>query len=111
MITTYLTTLKTAFNPFQVNSRVPRLFLNLLPAAAHKTIKITTTQLPRSSTAPATLEIGFKDGKTMKYSWATESPQATAERSPKVKRASLQDIVEEMNRHARALDRKEELSG
>ena len=111
MITTYLTTLKTAFNPFQVNSRVPRLFLNLLPPAAHKTIKVTTAQLPRSSTAPATLEIGLKDGKTMSYSWATETAPATEGKAQKVKRVSLQDIVEEVNRHARALDRKEELSG
>ena len=111
MITTYITSLKTAFNPFQATSKVPRLFLNLLPAEAHKSIKISAKQFPRTSTAPAVLELGLKDGKTLKYSWDADALKSTASTQQKVKRTSLQDIVEEVNRHARVLDRKAELSG
>jgi large subunit ribosomal protein L53 len=112
MITTYLTTLKTSFNPFQVTSKVPRLFLNVLPPEVHKTVKITTTQLPRTSTVPAVLELGFKDGKTMKFTWAADTLSENAKQNERrAKGASLQDIVEEVDRHARGLARKEELSG
>ncbi|KIX02892.1 uncharacterized protein Z518_08835 [Rhinocladiella mackenziei CBS 650.93] len=113
MITTYLTTLKVAFNPFQPTSRIPRLFLNLLSPQAHKTIKINATQFPRASTDPAVLELGFKDGKTVKYSWsadALEKRKSETERK-KVKWVGLQEIVEEVDRHARVSARKEELSG
>jgi large subunit ribosomal protein L53 len=111
MITTYITSLRAAFNPFQATSKVPRLFLNALPAEAHKTIKISATQFPRTSAAPAILELGFKDGKTLKYSWAADALDNTATKEKKTERVSLQEIVEEVNRHARASDRKAELSG
>lgn len=115
MIITYLTNLKVAFNPFHASSKVPRLFLALLPADAHKTIKISATTLPRGSTAPSILELGFKDGKTMKYSWASESLQKSAKSEngsrQKGERVRLEDIAEEVNRHARGLARQEELSG
>ncbi|EXJ88263.1 hypothetical protein A1O1_05193 [Capronia coronata CBS 617.96] len=110
MITTYLTSIKVAFNPFQATSRVPRLFLNLLPPEAHKTIKISAIQYPRTSKAPALLELGLKDGKTMNYTWEAEASGADG-KAQKTKRAGLKDIVEEVNRHARGLARKEELTG
>ncbi|EXJ87067.1 hypothetical protein A1O3_04025 [Capronia epimyces CBS 606.96] len=110
MITTYVTSLKVAFNPFLATSKVPRLFLTLLPPEAHKTIKITTAQFPRTSTASALLELGFKDGKTMKYTWEIESSSAE-DKTTKTKKVGLNDIVEEVNRHARGLARKEELTG
>ncbi|ETI26308.1 hypothetical protein G647_03085 [Cladophialophora carrionii CBS 160.54] len=94
MITTYLTSLKATFNPFSPSSKIPRLFLTLLPANAHKTLQIKSQALPRHSPEPSTLELGFKDGK-----------KGMGEK------VSLQDIVEEVNRHARGLARKEELSG
>ncbi|KAL2437102.1 hypothetical protein ABEF95_016307 [Exophiala dermatitidis] len=110
MITTYLTSLKVAFNPFSATSKVPRLFLTLLPPEAHKTIKISTTQYPRTSKAPALLELGLKDGKTMKFTWEANAPASNGD-AKKTKRVGLNDIVEEVNRHARSLARKEELNG
>lgn len=110
MITTYLTSLKVAFNPFLATSKVPRLFLTLLPPEAHKTIKISATQYPRTSKAPALLELGLKDGKTLKYTWEAEAPDAEG-KARKTKRVGLNDVVEEVNRHARGLARKEELTG
>ncbi|OAL37500.1 hypothetical protein AYO20_03349 [Fonsecaea nubica] len=109
MITTYLTSLKARFNPFSASSKIPRLFLTLLPADAHKTLKISSTALPRSSSEPSTLELGFKDGKVVKYSWGAEA-RASSKKGFGEK-VTLTDIVEEVDRHARVLARKEELAG
>ena len=119
MITKYLTTLKATFNPFAASSKIPRLFLTVLPANAHKTIKITSKALPRASTDASTLELEFKDGKVVKYSWGGESQAVEgAQRSVAMKgkkrvgeKVTLQDIVEEVDRHAKGLARKEELAG
>lgn len=118
MRTTYITSITTSFNPFSRTSGVPRLFLQLLPVKAHKDIKITQTVLPRSSTQPAILELGFKDGAKRKYSWTEQAIQSRAEaevaaakKSPEDTPTQLSDIVEEVNRHARILGRKEELQG
>ena len=118
MRTTYLTSLKTSFNPFSQSSKIPRLFLTLLPANAHKTIQIKSTPLPRTSTDPSTLELSFSDGKVAKYSWGgaaiREEKRANTSakgKKPGGERVSLQDIIEEVDRHAKGLARKEELSG
>jgi len=111
MKTTYLTSILCSFNPFSRSGAVPRLFLQLLPPKAHKDIQIKQSVLPRSSTQPALLELGFKDGKKMTWSWSDgptlkEGAEAKGER-----RVALEEIVNEVNRHARILGRKEELSG
>lgn len=113
MKTTYLTTLTASFNPFSRTAVVPRLILSLLKPDAHKTIAIKSIQLPRSSTQPASLVLGFKDGKTLKYLWAEDEvgKSAATERNTKKKSVKLQDIVEEVERHTRILGRKEELAG
>ena len=114
MKTTYLTTLSATFNPFLPNSKIPRLVLSTLPAAAHRTVKIKSTQLPRSSTAPSTLQLGFKDGKTLKYSWVQETPERIAEAraaNKPIESVKLRDIVWEVDRHARVLSRQEDLKG
>jgi large subunit ribosomal protein L53 len=113
MKTTYLTTLSLAFNPFSRTGKVPRLFLTLLPPSAHKTIQIKQTQLPRSSTQPAFLELGFKDGKKMRYEWTEQDLLQGGKASDGKERKiiKLGDVVEEVDRHARMLGRKEELSG
>ena len=107
MKTSYLTSLTARFNPFTPSSKVPRLVLSLLGPSAQKTIKITTTQLPRSSAETSILELGFKDGKMMKWTWG----ERVAEGGRKKEQASIKDIEEEVDRHARVLKRKEELSG
>ena len=119
MITTYLTSLKTTFNPFSPSSKIPRLFLTVLPANTHKALQIKSTPLPRHSTEPSTLELGFKDGRVVKYSWGgspapVEGTQGIAPVKGKKaggEKVTLQDIIDEVNRHARVSARKEELSG
>src|SRR5262245_14623295 len=112
MKTTYITTLKVVSNPFLRSSKVPRLFLAQLPANEHKNIKIVSENLPRNSISPALLEIGFKDGKSLKYSWANETAPTKAEEKPKKaeRGRSLQDVVEEIERHWRVTSRQEELN-
>ncbi|ETN37196.1 uncharacterized protein HMPREF1541_08186 [Cyphellophora europaea CBS 101466] len=109
MKTTYLTSLKAAFDPFSRTAIVPRLFLGLLPTNAHKSIQIKTTQLPRNSNQPALLELGFKDGKKMSYTWVEQSREEA--KKADVKPATIQDIIAEVDKHARITGRKEELSG
>ena len=111
MRTTYLTSLTAAFNPLSTTGIVPRLFLTLLPAAAHKSIQIKTTQLPRNSPLPASLELGFKDGKKLKYTWAERAKTAEVANVAQEKPVALQDIVDEVDRHARIAGRKEDLAG
>ena len=111
MKTTYLTTLSASFNPFSRTSHVPRLFLQLLPVKAHSQIRISQKVLPRTSTAPSQLELGFKDGRKMSFSWAERKRGEVPGKGGNDKEAQLKDIVEEVERHARILGRKEELSG
>ncbi|RMZ87025.1 hypothetical protein DV736_g5747, partial [Chaetothyriales sp. CBS 134916] len=114
---TYLTQLTTGFNPFSLTSRVPRLFLNHLPPNAHKLVQIKCATLPQTSSAPAFLELAFKDGHKMRYEWCEEDmkkpvPGSVAATNLKRKKVTtLQNIVAEVDRHARMAQRKEELNG
>lgn len=110
MKTAYLTHLTLAYNPFLRTSKVPRLFLTLLSPKAHKSIQIKSTQYPRASTQPAFLELGFKDGKKLRYEWSEQGLQQGQEKD-KEKIVKLEDVVYEVDRHARILGRKEELAG
>jgi large subunit ribosomal protein L53 len=120
MKTAYLTTLSTTLSPFSAHAKTPRLILSLLPPNARTRIAIKTTLLPRSSALvqPATLEMGFKDGKKMQWTWmpkAKKSGEGGVGKSQGGKRldegAKVKDVVEEVERHYRVLARKEELAG
>ena len=115
MKTAYLTQLTTSFNPFSMTSRVPRLFLTNLPPNAHRVMQIKNVLLPKESKAPAVLELGFKDGKKMRYEWSEEDVRKHAPGSPEAKKqnkvASLKNVIEEVDRHARMTARKDELKG
>ncbi|RVX74374.1 hypothetical protein B0A52_01499 [Exophiala mesophila] len=122
MKTMHLSSVSATFNPFLPSSKIPRLVLSKLPASAYKTLKVTAKQLPRSSTVPATLELVFKDGKTLSYSWAHETAEQKAAaraallasgngEKQKKEKVMLSDIVWELDRHARGIAREEELKG
>jgi large subunit ribosomal protein L53 len=108
MKTTYLTHLTLAYNPFLRTSKVPRLFLTMLSPSAHKAIQIKSTQYPRTSTQPAFLELTFKDGKKTRYEWRIEEYEEGKDKSRIVK---LEDVVYEVERHARIAGRREDLAG
>lgn len=115
MKTTYLTSLSTTLCPFSRHGKTPRLILSLLPPQARTRIAIKTTLLPRSVGAgsPATLEMGFKDGKKMRWEWRPMVEEAGVEerRRQREEEARVKDVVGEVERHHRELARKEELAG
>ena len=103
---THLTHLTAAFSPFRPSSKTPRLLLSLIPPSAQG-LKISVTQLPQNTTLPSTLEVGFKDGEVMKWSFT----DAAKEEGVGAEQLRLKDVVEQVERHTRKLRRAEELSG
>ncbi|KAI0204739.1 39S ribosomal protein L53/MRP-L53-domain-containing protein [Astrocystis sublimbata] len=96
MITRFITEVKTKFNPFSIRSRATRLFLSYLPPNARaQGMLINTTLLPRTSTEPNLLSVKFKDGKEMKLDGET---------------LGIKGIIEECDRHSRALQKQADLA-
>ncbi|THX17480.1 hypothetical protein D6D13_00827 [Aureobasidium pullulans] len=98
MITRFLTSVSTAFSPFNPKSgKTARNFLALLPPNARSTMKIDVKQLSRAdANKPGLLALKFKDGKEMNLDLDT---------------LKIKDIMTEVDRHSRMLGRKEELAG
>ncbi|OTA54291.1 putative ribosomal protein YmL44, mitochondrial [Hypoxylon sp. EC38] len=96
MITRFITEVNTKFNPFSMRSRATRLFLSSLPPNARQNgMQINTTLLPRTSTAPPTLHVKFKDGKEMNLDGEI---------------LGIKGIIEEVDRHSRALQKQADLT-
>ncbi|KAI1398745.1 putative ribosomal protein YmL44, mitochondrial [Hypoxylon fuscum] len=96
MITRFITEVNTKFNPFSMRSRATRLFLSSLPPNARATgMQINTSLLPRTSTEAATLHVKFKDGKEMSLDG---------------EKLGIKGIVEELDRHSRALQKQADLT-
>ncbi|RYP54905.1 hypothetical protein DL768_000469 [Monosporascus sp. mg162] len=96
MITRFITEVNTKFNPFSTRSRATRLFLSSLPPNARANgMQINTKLLPRTSTEPASLHIKFKDGKEMNLDG---------------EKLGIKGIVEEVDRHSRALQKQADLT-
>ncbi|KAI0404919.1 39S ribosomal protein L53/MRP-L53-domain-containing protein [Xylaria palmicola] len=96
MITRFITEVNMRFNPFSVRARATRLFLSYLPPNARAAgMQINTTLLPRTSAEPNTLSVKFKDGKEMKLDGET---------------LGIKGIIEEVDRHSRALQKQADLA-
>ncbi|KAI1075075.1 putative ribosomal protein YmL44, mitochondrial [Whalleya microplaca] len=96
MITRFITEVNTKFNPFSTRSRATRLFLSLLPPNARQTgMQIKTTLLPRTATGASTLHVKFKDGKEMQLDGEL---------------LGIKGLVEEVDRHSRALQKQADLT-
>ncbi|KAL2023190.1 hypothetical protein VTK56DRAFT_3313 [Thermocarpiscus australiensis] len=96
MITRFITDVTTRFNPFSPRAKSARLFLSFLPPGARAAgMNITTQLLPRHSTEPSTLRIKFKDGKEMNLDCEA---------------MGIKSIVEEVDRHSRALQKAADLA-
>ncbi|KAL2835108.1 39S ribosomal protein L53/MRP-L53-domain-containing protein [Aspergillus cavernicola] len=99
-----ITTLRTTFNPFARTARPCRLLLSLLrnpstiPAGSATHIDIKVTQLPRASTKEPELTVGFKGGKEVKIE--------VGKREMKIG-----DVVEEIARVGRIIEREQSLKG
>ncbi|KAL1896127.1 39S ribosomal protein L44, mitochondrial [Sporothrix stenoceras] len=96
MLTRFITEVTTRFNPFSAQSKAARLFLTQLPPSARQNGMVVTTQLlPRTSTEPSTLTVKFKDGKEMKLD---------------CEEMGIKRVVEEVDRHSRALQKAADLA-
>jgi len=95
MIPRFLSDVTIKFNPFSKQAKTARIFLAILPPNARQLMKISVTQLPKSSTEKPVLDLKFKDGKEMKI-----DPETT----------KIKTVIEEVNRHSRMMARQEELS-
>ncbi|RYP21823.1 hypothetical protein DL765_002048 [Monosporascus sp. GIB2] len=96
MITRFITEVNTKFNPFSARSRATRLFLSSLPPNARANgMQINTKLLPRTSTEPASLHVKFRDGKEMNLDG---------------ERLGIKGIIEEVDRHSRALQKQADLT-
>ncbi|CAF9926481.1 39S ribosomal protein L44, mitochondrial [Imshaugia aleurites] len=100
MITKHITEVTTRFNPFTKPSKTCRVFLAHLPANARTTMKINTTVLNRDSQEPSFLALKFnvlvEDGKEMQLD---------------TEKLNINDVVEEVDRHSRVLNRQADLAG
>ncbi|RWA14607.1 hypothetical protein EKO27_g540 [Xylaria grammica] len=95
MITRFITEVNTRFNPFSMRSRATRLFLSYLPPNARTQMQVNTTLIPRTSTEPNILRIKFKDGREMNLDGET---------------LGIKGIIEEVDRHSRALQKQADLT-
>lgn len=99
-----ITSFRTAFSPFNPLSRPCRLFLNLVrhPATASPNspshIDIQVTHLPRNSTELPWMKVGFKGGK-----------EITLEVGKK--KMKIDDVIAEVSRIGRIVEREESLKG
>ncbi|KAF9879917.1 putative 39S ribosomal protein L53/MRP-L53 [Colletotrichum karsti] len=96
MITKFMTEIKTKFNPFSPAAKSARLFLSFIPPAARSSgMTINTTLLPRTSTEPPSLLVKFKDGKEMNLD---------------CERMGIKNLIEEVDRHSRGLQKQADLT-
>ncbi|KAL4818148.1 39S ribosomal protein L53/MRP-L53-domain-containing protein [Aspergillus spinulosporus] len=99
-----ITSLRTTFNPFARSSRPCRLLLSLIrnpsttPASSPTHIDIKVEQLPRTSTKEPEITVGFKGGKEVKLEVGK-------------RQMKIGDVVEEIARVGRAIERDESLKG
>ncbi|GAB7332054.1 hypothetical protein MBLNU13_g03947t1 [Cladosporium sp. NU13] len=98
MLTRYLTSVTTAFSPFNPKSgKTARNFLAMLPPNARTTMSIDVKILSQAQKSlPATMALKFKDGKEMNID---------------LEKMKIRDIQTEVDRHSRQLLRQEELNG
>ncbi|KAE8148661.1 39S ribosomal protein L53/MRP-L53-domain-containing protein [Aspergillus avenaceus] len=99
-----ITSLRTSFNPFARSARPCRLLLSLLrnpnttPASSPTYVDIKVKQLPRNSTQLPEVTVNFKGGKELKIEVGK-------------RQMKIGDVVEEIARVGRAIEREESLKG
>ncbi|KAG8526918.1 uncharacterized protein KY384_008347 [Bacidia gigantensis] len=95
MITKHIAEVTTKFNPFKITGRTCRLFLAELPADARQNMKINAKVLSRDSLEKSELKVKFKDGKDIDL-----DPETLVNK----------DIITQIDRHSRILNRQAELT-
>ncbi|GIJ87477.1 hypothetical protein Asppvi_006384 [Aspergillus pseudoviridinutans] len=99
-----ITSFRATFNPFSRSARPCRLLLSLLrnpsttPASSPTHIDIKVTQLPRHSTQLPEMTVGFRGGKEVKIEVGKNQMK-------------IGDVIEELARVGRSIEREETLKG
>lgn len=102
--TSAISSLRATFSPYSPLAKPCRLFLSLLqkptttPAASAKHISITVKRLPRDTKQLPEMTIGFKNGKELKLEVGKL-------------RMSVADVIEEVGREGRVIEREASLKG
>ena len=114
MITRFITSVRTTFNPFSPYGKTARSFLALLPPNARHSMKIDVKMLPRASQDPASLGLSFSMSTlSIMYQvvWADQcGAEDGKEMNLDLAKLKIKDITNEVDRHSRQLGRKEDLS-
>ena len=132
MITKYLVEVGVRFNPFSAQSKAVRLFLTNLPAKARQSgILITTAMLARQSTEPSSLKIKYSKTCPVEIQlqtgeiWERGVVQSTnrgrlltlvcvvedgKELALQCDSMTCQGLIEEVDRHSRALQKEATLN-
>ncbi len=71
MITRFITSVSTSFNPFSRSAKTARSFLAHLPPNARQTMAINTKLLPRDTKDKAVLQLKFSESQLLSSSWAS----------------------------------------
>ena len=127
MITRFITSVSTSFNPFSRHAKTARVFLSFLPPSARQNgVKIDTKLLPRTSRERSALSLKFSmsipdflvtwvpgDGPcTLKANVrACGSLEDGKEMQLDVEKLGVKGVIEEVDRHSRILSRQEALTG
>ena len=115
MITKHITEVTTKFNPFKKPAKTCRVFLAHLPANARQSMKINTKVLARDSAEPSSLKLKFSTSAGLRNYLGREvltiSTEDGKEMSLDTEKMGINDVVEEVDRHSRMLNRKADLGG
>jgi large subunit ribosomal protein L53 len=114
MITKFLTDVTTKFNPFTKRAKTCRSFLAHLPPNARQTMKIKTTILPRDSQEPSSIYVKFSTfnvNTLLGYSADRCTTEDGKELHLDTEKLGIKDVMEEINRHSRGLNRQADLLG
>lgn len=122
MITKHLATITAAFNPLKPvpAHKIPRLLLSFISPSARAPggVKVSQEILPASSPRPSEITLAFRDGRELKFLEMTRKGKSVGKADAKpadgvfdLGKLGIKDVVEEVDRHSRMLQRKAELSG
>ena len=113
MITRFITSVRTAFNPFTRSGKTARTFLALLPPDARHSMKIEAQTLPRTLQTPASLGLSFSACSRSDPASSTalmDTAEDGKEMNLDLEKLKIKDVMEEVDRHSRLLRRQEDLS-
>ncbi|KAK9466567.1 hypothetical protein V1512DRAFT_262940 [Lipomyces arxii] len=96
MMTKYFASATVILDPFIAGSKVARIFLSRIPPSSRHLIKLKTDIVSESPQKQQLIQVEYKDGTVLKF-----DPSKT----------TIGDVVEQLDRHSRAMQLKEQMNG